>query len=113
MLDIRLSIFVTCSFYICVVFFSDLMYMATRRGQIVLIYQDNIFHVNRRYEDKTFWKCMEYKKQKCKCRCTTVKGKIKRSKIDHNHPPNTIKIRNKSMNMRYIINCEDPFETVT
>lgn len=86
----------------------DLVFMANRRGQIALIYQDNIFHVNRRYEDKTFWKCMEYKKLQCKCRCTTVKGKIKRSKVDHNHPANTSKIRNKSMNMKFIAN--DPFE---
>lgn len=88
----------------------DLTFMVNRRGQMALIYEENIFHVNRRYEDKTFWKCMEYKKLQCKCRCTTTKGKIKRSKADHNHPPNTVKIMNKSYSMKYISSNEDPFD---
>lgn len=81
--------------------------MVNRRGQMALIFEDNIFHVNRRYEETTFWKCLEYKKQQCRCRVTTVKGSIRKSKIGHNHPPNIEKIQEKFLQMK-CITTEDP-----
>lgn len=78
--------------------------MVNQRGQIVLIFQENIFHVNRRYEDKTFWQCIEYRRTKCKCRCITTKSSIKISAIPHNHPPNTNKIKKKCMKTKEIQN---------
>lgn len=76
--------------------------MVNQRGQIALIYEENIFHVNRRYEDKTFWQCIEYRKYKCKCRCITTKNSIKRSKTSHNHESNIKKIQKKCLTMKSV-----------
>lgn len=81
--------------------------MVNRRGQLTLIFENNIFHVNRRYEGTTFWKCVEYRKHQCRCRCTTVDGTIRKSSIDHNHPPNIKKIQEKFREMKYV-SAEDP-----
>lgn len=63
-------------------------YFLNQKGQTSLIFENNIFHVNRRNENKIFWRCSEYGKVKCKCRCTSIKNGrlITRSSSAHNHP---------------------------
>lgn len=81
--------------------------MVNQRRQMVLIYQNNIFHINRRYNHTTFWKCHDYKKMNCKCRIITTNGSIKKSAVDHNHPPHTDKIKQRTLNLEYVTayNC--------
>lgn len=77
--------------------------MVNERKQMVLVYDNNIFHVNRRNADKIFWKCIEYRKCNCKCRLVVSKGGlITRPPKPHNHPPNTEKIRKKTSRYEYL-----------
>lgn len=77
--------------------------MVNPRGRMVMVYEDNIFYVNRRYEGTTFWQCSEYRKQQCKCRCTTTAdGTVRRSTSDHTHPSHIQKIRNRINKVDFI-----------
>ncbi|XP_031332604.1 zinc finger protein 131-like isoform X6 [Photinus pyralis] len=79
-----------------------LIYMMNERRQTVLAYQENIFHINRRHENTVFWKCMEYKRHNCKCRLVVANGVIMKKPKQHNHPPNTEKIRKKTAKVEYL-----------
>ncbi|XP_063907079.1 protein tramtrack, beta isoform-like isoform X18 [Zophobas morio] len=85
----------------------DFFFLSNQKGQTFLIFEENIFYHNSRYADKTFWKCSEYRKQKCRCRCTyMLDGKLKRSKVGHNHPSHKYKIQDKmfklEMEMKFV-----------
>lgn len=70
---------------------------------MVMVYEDNIFHVNRRYEGTTFWKCSDYRKYQCKCRCiTTANGSVKRCTSEHTHPSHIRKIQNRIQKMDFL-----------
>ncbi|KAJ3619400.1 hypothetical protein MTP99_005085 [Tenebrio molitor] len=67
----------------------------------MLIYNSNIFHVNRRYDNKIFWKCMNYRITNCKCRVTTSQNEIRQSSVVHNHLPHTDQIQVKVRSKKY------------
>lgn len=93
----------TSVLYLLIHFVSDLTYMVNPRGRMVMVYEDNIFHVNRRYEGTTFWQCSDYRKYQCKCRCTTTAdGTVRRSTVDHTHPSHIQKIRSRMHNLDFI-----------
>lgn len=76
---------------------SDITFLVNARGQMALLYKDNVFYTNRRYKDTTFWQCQDYRRKGCKCRCVTnSKGQIKTPKLEHSHPPNIKALLNTS-----------------
>lgn len=65
-----------------------------------MVYRDNVFHVNRRYKDTTFFQCADYKKHKCTCRVIiTEGGDMKVGKKTHTHPPNIERVKKNMANM--------------
>lgn len=81
----------------------QLTYMVNERGHMILMYEDNIFYINKRYESTTFWQCMEYRKLRCPCRCkTTNNGIVRRSMAGHNHSPNKQKIQDRISRMKHV-----------
>ncbi|XP_044262671.1 protein tramtrack, beta isoform-like isoform X37 [Tribolium madens] len=80
----------------------DFLIMTNQRGQNVLIFEDNVYHVNRRYGHFTFWQCSEYRAFKCKNRLKTSKeGYIECSTVPHNHPPRKDRVAEKMSKMNY------------
>ncbi|XP_063907077.1 protein tramtrack, beta isoform-like isoform X16 [Zophobas morio] len=89
----------------------ELTFVTNQKKQTTLIFEDHIFYHNSRYENKTFWQCSEYKRLKCKCRCTTsTDGGFKRSRVEHNHPPDKNKIKHRISRMdfcnTFYANCD-------
>ncbi|XP_064214156.1 protein tramtrack, beta isoform isoform X36 [Tribolium castaneum] len=80
----------------------DYVILANERGQNVLIFNDNIYYVNRRYGRFIFWQCSEYKNSKCKSRCKTSKGgPILCTTTLHNHPPKKEQVAEKMFKMNF------------
>lgn len=88
-----------------------MIFLENDKQQLMLICHNYIFHINRRYENKVFWKCMGYKTWNCKCRVTSIGTVLKLPLVEHNHEShvNEIRMRLKSMKYRLITipNCHN------
>lgn len=58
-----------------------------------LIYNNYVFHVNKKYNNgiKIAWICSRYRKDNCKARIITTNDKLLPGNCQHNHPPPNIK----------------------
>jgi len=63
----------------------------------MLIYQGFLHVKEREHDNKTYWKCFEYKKIHCKGRLHVVDDKITKFIEHNNHVPNAAKIEAKKV----------------
>lgn len=70
-------------------FLGIVQYGLNTRGRPQLMYNDFVYHVNKRTWDgkKTFWICARRYGTNCKSRCITFPdGSVNFGNVEHNHP---------------------------
>lgn len=75
------------------VIFSEIYYLPSNRtGSMVLIFKDNKYWINNRYQNTINWTCRDRKRLGCNsCVQTTVEGRYIKHKGFHNHEDNYTK----------------------
>ena len=69
-----------------------LEFLKSQKGNDLLVADGCTFRSEKVWNGKTFWKCTEYRKQKCRARCHTQDDTITARNGEHNHVPNGAKI---------------------
>jgi hypothetical protein len=66
----------------------SIVFSNTEKGKPVLIENGFDYIEERSHENKTYWRCAQCNKQKCKARLHTINNTVCRRVGDHNHAPN-------------------------
>lgn len=74
-------------------YFPGIYYLPSHRtGSMVLIYNDNKYWINNRYQNTINWTCRDRKRLGCNsCVQTTIEGRYLKHKGFHNHEDNYTK----------------------
>jgi hypothetical protein len=69
---------------------SELQYIKSKRGKLMLIYQNFIYKEDKNLNGKTYWSCNSKYETSCKSRVVLEGNQVKNQPKEHNHLPNQI-----------------------
>lgn len=64
----------TYNLFLC--FLGRLLYLRSKRGLPVLVYQNYLYRIDKYSGNTTFWRCKQSSSLKCKARCITKNDRV-------------------------------------